>query len=174
MRHDSHEHDRGENVKRHLFNTLAAMSFMLCMATAAVWITNPWRPMFFGRPQIAVGDLYIHGENGQTSFSWTPQPSAGPWDYGSGNTAKPWYLPMSDSCTWHAAEFGLDAPQGNGNIHFVIPSWFIVAVTILLPIVWLIRFRPAMKQGLCPACGYDLRATPNRCPECGKIPQILN
>jgi hypothetical protein len=49
----------------------------------------------------------------------------------------------------------------------------VIAITAALPAYRLVRRRvraaPA-HTGHCPACGYDLRATPNRCPECGATP----
>jgi hypothetical protein len=52
-----------------------------------------------------------------------------------------------------------------------IPIWVLFLPPIVLP---LIRIRLARRKraliGKCHACGYDLRATPDRCPECGTIP----
>lgn len=49
-----------------------------------------------------------------------------------------------------------------------VPYWFVVGLSLVLPAARLGRvFARRTAQGLCPACGYDLRATPERCPECG-------
>src|SRR6266496_3989307 len=51
----------------------------------------------------------------------------------------------------------------------------LLAIGLALTVIAVWRFRRArrpwkrLKLGLCPACGYDIRATPDRCPECGSV-----
>ena len=51
----------------------------------------------------------------------------------------------------------------------VAPHWFGVLLFGTFPAIYLIRRKKRM-PGTCKTCGYDLRATPERCPECGAVP----
>jgi len=61
-----------------------------------------------------------------------------------------------------------------------VPTWLVFALTALpssIPLTILTRRswrawkrRQKLREGLCLVCGYDLRATPDRCPECGTVP----
>jgi hypothetical protein len=65
--------------------------------------------------------------------------------------------------------------QGERELGSVSALW-LCATLSFLPALWLtkasrqrIRRRREIDQQICHTCGYDLRATPDRCPECGRI-----
>jgi hypothetical protein len=64
----------------------------------------------------------------------------------------------------------------DNNPFIVLPYWAIclVGAAPIVVKVLLMRRRRRLADTLhCRACGYDLRATPQRCPECGAVPPIV-
>jgi hypothetical protein len=49
-----------------------------------------------------------------------------------------------------------------------LPYWFCVLTLAIWPALAAWRRYRGNRSGFCPHCGYDLRATPERCPECGR------
>lgn len=85
------------------------------------------------------------------------------------------YLFMPTSPSPLGFQFNSRRGLYQGNYYWdgaaAIPFWFPVVVCSGLPLLWTWRRRRTrirVRQGRCRFCGYDLRATSDRCPECGR------
>lgn len=94
----------------------------------------------------------------------------------------PYHVP-NDRYRWWGFEFYRKAPQEihpsetvAGFLWIGFPYWFLLLLTLPGPLILASRWkrhRYRHRLGLCPTCGYDLRASRDRCPECGS-PIIKN
>jgi hypothetical protein len=183
-------------VKRRLFNVMAGVSMMLCLATVALWVRSYWRSdamTFLATPSSSffLGDWRGHLD--LTRQYIVPAVPSG-WvattsNYGHIDTARQdGHLSGGVSFDPHLAlpnafYLGHTVPLGTSVISSVqlfnqievwaVPFWLIVLAFATLPAIFALRALRASRRsirGLCSTCGYDLRATPERCPECGTVP----
>ena len=84
-----------------------------------------------------------------------------------------------ETSEWDGNDYALGGgfnPLGGGwhrVSHVAVPFWALILTIIAMPagrVARRLRRRPA---GRCRGCGYDLRATPDRCPECGAAPPAV-
>lgn len=154
-------------MKRRVFNVLAAVSLVLAIATAALWVRSVWWKSDFLRftpdtfdweVRSMYGAIAIEREHFLSGEDHPPY-----WSWGDPNSTE-WepYCLLSRS-----RSFFTDEIESSG---IEVADWLLLLVFVVLPAVWLeMRLRRRKAVGLCTKCGYDLRGTDEgrACPECG-------
>jgi hypothetical protein len=175
---------------RHLFTFVAALSAALFVGVGALWVRS-----YSVTDSVSVGrespTLLVTTAAGGLSVGryWFDRPSMpDPLDEGYDPNAvvrhrvyrddKPhypiWQKPRTPA---NALGFHWDAETintiHNGDItrrRAVVPLWAVATALLVLPALRLASWRRRSRRaraGHCVTCGYDLRSSPDGCPECG-------
>jgi hypothetical protein len=78
--------------------------------------------------------------------------------------------------SWMVSHGSWQSPKWDAHAEeFEVPYWLPVVLHAAWPaartLAWWRGRRRELLRGLCADCGYDLRASPGRCPECGRVPR---
>jgi 4-amino-4-deoxy-L-arabinose transferase-like glycosyltransferase len=170
-----------KRLRRIIFNGLTVLSLLLCVATSALWVRSYWVDETMARwSKHTTGYNFLIGSAGgivhferlagsfepnypndvprsPLEYEYSRQPYRRGKIYDVG-----WQPDASVPFRHFWFEFGTQP-------FIAVPHWSVVALFTVLPLTCF--HRHARRRGLCPHCGYDLRATPDRCPECGVEPK---
>ncbi len=167
-------------MKRWFLNILAIFSLLLFVAALALWVRSYWQ-----------NELFEYGNSRGSTFLWTScgqlrlehnVPLSGvelttPFEFHywvDKPAVKFERVPGTNVYFWNVFGFSLVTGERWGDYHYAlfVPFWFVAVLSAVLTLWGTYHWRRVRRQyrqqaGLCVNCGYDLRASKDRCPECG-------
>ena len=170
-------------MRRKLFTLAAAISLALCLAVAWTWR----HPRSVGGVRRAIMEVHVGGrvlelsEVGDTLIlGWLPG------DHREIEVATPPAGMSNKRSAWGLrgviGVISVRIWNGERAVGIIASDWFLVLLTGALPLVWAWRWTVSRvrrrvqarraRLGLCVRCAYDLRETPDQCPECGAVPEF--
>jgi hypothetical protein len=163
-------------VKIRPLQFLTALSLLLCVAAGALLCATFLvhdRAVWNSHGEYAVAVELSHGA--VVYRRWAPAEGGPVTDWAAAQRALPaarwWGRPSCGFTT------GYDLHSYGRQRYWTVglPMWVPLVAGLVLPVRQARRYRASLRArrvalGLCRRCGYDLRATPERRPECGMMP----
>jgi hypothetical protein len=179
-------------MRRRLTNVAAFVLFALLIGAAVVWVRSYavcTRITRDSQPRQGAGNsLLLEANRGHLLFQDLRYGSyGGDWTISYRVTNRAAGEDPGVYGVWERAETGRRVGYHRGfrwagagyhsreylsqTSHIVaLPFWMICLVLSVIPTIGGVKaVRRRRQPGKCRVCGYDLRATPDRCPECGAV-----
>jgi hypothetical protein len=179
---------------RWLARVLATAAVLLLVSCLALWVISYFRGEYFKRTSWSLSAttdqwsiMHINYGSGiveltkvdemQPAFIGNFTASDAPFSNNrtipSGVEWDNWVLPSPGPRQATEMRLGVATWSSRGRWTVQVALWLPTLVSLSLCSAAMLILRHAnrpirrFRQGLCPTCGYDIRATPSQCPECG-------
>jgi hypothetical protein len=164
-----------------VFSLAAILLLALCLGTVALWFTSRATVNYFSYTWEAepgypgkLRSLALTTGPDRFAFFASSDANINNLRGFAHSQAKPYgFRPRGRSWTVGPVIAAADDRPPSSQLSLYFQNWALTGLLAVVPAMWLLRrllrlcSQPA---GFCRKCGYDMRATPERCPECGTTP----
>ena len=174
-------------IRRRLFAVASAISLLLCVGMLWLWVSSQfwgwefqWMRTHFGesghsqyRVRISYGEMEFQLLSYEVKFRTPADASLQRRSWANEKTLS-WGIqaaPFDILAYGRKNLLGFSVDSEPGFFYITAPCWFPVLLTVVCPLVWMIRHRSKRSElegARCTKCGYNLSGnTSGVCPECG-------